>query len=412
MLSLLLAGLCAAAPANTTDARAPLHFTANDITVYPEAMTGEESMGDGAIVEAVPEPHREILPSHELPPLVGAPTGPLRMALLLPLHSDALREAAEAVRAGFNAAQQADRDPSISVSLVQTGDNPQDMVTAYSAVLPYHEVIIGPMTRSGVSALATSGLVTKPTIALANPDEGVMPPSLMLPMGLSLEEEARQIAAWAASEGQIQRTFVLATGAAWQRRVARAFVQEVHSRGGNASVVDVHMAGAYLDPNRLVDLRKRVKEQQPTMIFMALDAAQARQVREAIGTEVPMFGTSQVNPLPYQEGEEPERVPFMDGVRLVDMPWQLQADHTAVMVYPRTPLIQGQRRTANAERFYALGIDAYRIAREIGRGRTNFELDGVTGRLRVTFGGGGARVDRIVLPAAYRDGVVVPLGLR
>lgn len=417
LLSLLLTGLCAAALANTTAVPAPLHFTANDITVYPESViegdsTGSDLAEGSAIMEAVPEPYREVLPPHELPPLVGAPTGPLRVALLLPLQSDALREMAESVRAGFNAARQTDRDPSISVSVIQTGDNPQDILAAYSAALPSHEVIVGPVTRSSVTALANSGLVTKPTLALAQPDEGVRLPAQVLSMGMSLEDEARQVAAWAADEGRTQRAFVIATNSAWQRRVARAFMQEVQSRGGRATLVDVLTAGAYLDPNNLVVLRNRLKQDQPTMIFMALDATQARQVREAIGTEIPQFGTSQVNPLPYQQQEEPERVPFMEGVRLVDMPWQLQPDHTAVMVYPRVPQVPGQQRTANVERFYALGIDAYRIAREIGRGRTSFELDGVSGRLLVYFGGNVSRVERVAVPAAYRDGIVVPLGMQ
>lgn len=414
VLSLLLAGLCAAALAITTDARASLPLTANDITVYPEFFTGGDSMeGDllegGAILEAVPD-YREVLPSHELPPLAGTPTGPLRIALLLPLQSEALREMAEAVRAGFTAAQKADRDPGIFVQVIQTNDNPRDILAAYSATAPSNDVLVGPATRSSVTALANSGLVSRPTLALAQPDEGVRLPSQLLSMGISLEEEARQVAAWAASEGRTQRAFVITTNAAWQRRVARSFMQEVNLRGGKAVLVDVVTAGAYLDPNNLVVLRNRLKEEQPSMIFMALDAAQARQVREAIGTEIPQFGTSQVNPLPYQAGEEVERVPFMEGLRLVDMPWQLQPDHTAVMVYPRVAQAPGQRRTANVERFYALGIDAYRLAKEIGRGRTSFDLDGVTGHLLVYFGGNVSRVERVSVPAAFRDGVVVPLG--
>ena len=416
VLSLLLGGLCAAAAANTTSVRLPLHFISNDITIHPEVITEAESMGSGvpeevAVPMAVPEPFREVRPSYELPPLPAA-RGPMRMALLLPLHSDALRETAEAVRAGFTAAQRVDRDANVSVTLVQTGDNPNDILSAYSATLPNHEVIIGPLTRSGVTALANSGFVSKPTIALTQADDGTMLPPMMLPMGLSLEEESRQIARWAAGNARPSRAFVIATSVAWQRRAARAFIQEWNSLGGNAPLVELNMAGAYLDPNNLVKLRQRVKDEQPSVIFVALDAAQARQVREAIGTETPIYGTSQVNPLPYQQGDELEQVPFMDGIRLVDMPWQLQPDHAAVMVYPRVAPVPGQRRSANSERFYAIGIDAYRVAKEIGRGNILFEMDGVTGKLRVNFGGGSPFLQRVATPALYREGIVVPAASR
>jgi outer membrane PBP1 activator LpoA protein len=417
LLTLMLGGLCAAALANTTEVRVPLQLVYNDITIHPEVITDaqpivSESLEDGAIPMAVPSPFGEVRPAHELPPLPSV-GGPVRIALMLPLRSEALHDMAAAVRAGFYAARQTDNDAGISVTLLQTSDDPRDIVAAYNAALPTHDVIVGPMTRSGVTTLAASGSVAKPTIALAQPDDSApVLPSLMLPMGLSLQEESRQIAKWAAGGMTPQPAFVITTNVSWQQRAARAFVQEWQSRGGRAALIEINNAGGYLDPNQLLALRKRMKEEQPALLFVALDAAQARQVREAIGTEIPLYGTSQVNPLPYQQqqpDEEVERVPFMEGVRLVDMPWQLQADHTAVMVYPRLPELPDQRRAANIERFYALGIDAYRVAREIGRGRTNFDLDGVTGRLRVVFGGNAAYLERVALPATYREGIVVPL---
>ena len=100
----------------------------------------------------------------------------------------------------------------------------------------------------------------------------------------------------------------------------------------------------------------------------------------------------------------------LDGVRLLDLPWQVQRDHPAVMVYPH-PVQAG---TADMERLYALGIDAYRVAREISQlgsrqpssrqptGR--FQIDGVTGRLTVEFGQGPARFERIEQPAVFKSG--------
>jgi hypothetical protein len=89
----------------------------------------------------------------------------------------------------------------------------------------------------------------------------------------------------------------------------------------------------------------------------------------------------------------------MEGIAFVDMPWLIEPDHPAVMTYPRaaTPY------SAELERLYALGIDAYRVAAEWLKGGQRFELDGVTGRLRVDPVLAG-RVERLPSLAVFVDG--------
>jgi outer membrane PBP1 activator LpoA protein len=65
------------------------------------------------------------------------------------------------------------------------------------------------------------------------------------------------------------------------------------------------------------------------------------------------------------------------GVTFLDMPWLLQRDRPAVMVYPR----QDFRGEADLERLYALGIDAWRIGQALLARQTDLTLDGVTGKL-------------------------------
>src|SRR5690606_13700901 len=62
------------------------------------------------------------------------------------------------------------------------------------------------------------------------------------------------------------------------------------------------------------------------------------------------------------------------------------------------------------QRLYALGIDAYRLARELVRGRQQVELDGVTGWLRVDVPVD-PRVRRISTVSVYREGMLVPAPL-
>jgi len=62
------------------------------------------------------------------------------------------------------------------------------------------------------------------------------------------------------------------------------------------------------------------------------------------------------------------------------------------------------------ERLYALGVDAFRVAREIAlHPGTRFRLDGVTGQLTVDFGQGPSYFERTEQPAVYKNGVPTPL---
>jgi uncharacterized protein len=86
------------------------------------------------------------------------------------------------------------------------------------------------------------------------------------------------------------------------------------------------------------------------------------------------------------------------------MPWQIQADNIAVMAYPRA---SATLSTLEQQRLYALGIDTYRIIRELVGQRGKFEIDGVTGRLKLDLTQS-QRVERTGLVAEFRRGQPVP----
>ena len=82
------------------------------------------------------------------------------------------------------------------------------------------------------------------------------------------------------------------------------------------------------------------------------------------------------------------------------MPWLIEPDHPAVMSYPRFDSIAPE-----LQRFYALGVDAFRLASELVRNRTGITLDGVTGKLALLRG----TVEREAVAAQFRDGAAVAL---
>lgn len=327
----------------------------------------------------------------------GAP--PVRIGLLLPLRSDALGAPASALRAGFLAAWERDR-AGFTVNVIETGDTPGDALDAYMAALKDNDIIVGPLARSAVSAIAGSGAVNKPTIALNHPDGkgGEALPPNMLVVGLSIEDEARQVAQWAASEFPGSSALIVSGTASWQRRIAAAFAAQWKALGNRAELTELPASGGYLNENGIISLKTRIDADPPTLMFAALDADQLRQVRSIVGTSLTTFGTSSVNPGTGQASALVD----LDGTRLLDMPWEVHPEHSAVMVYPR---FLGSNRSLDHDRLYALGIDAFRIARQLAlKPNTPFKLDGVTGRLSVDFGQGPARFSRVQSGAVYAGG--------
>lgn len=272
-------------------------------------------------------------------------------------------------------------------------------------------MIVGPLARSAVTAVAASAQVRKPTIALNHPEgrgETALPPQMMA-IGLSIEDEARQSADWAAREQPGAVAYILSNPAQYQRRSASAFAAQWQRLGREAKIAELNVLNGYLSDGELVQLRARLQNEPSALVFAALDADQARQLRVALLApplgEIPVYGTSSLNPGKAKQLPGPE----LDGVHVLDMPWQLQRDHAAVMVYP-----QLLGKDADMERLYALGIDAFRIAREIARDSarrqpSQFKLDGVTGSLNIRFGNGPAAFERRGLPAVYKDGAPLPV---
>lgn len=339
---------------------------------------------------------------------------PVRIALLLPLRSENLGQAAQAVRAGFMAAYQREQDGA-TVSVIETSDDAEELVSDYIRVLGTHDLIVGPLSRSGVTAIAHSGTVRKPTIALNQPEpagkndaDGSLPQQMLI-MGLSVEDEARQVARWISADQPAGKAFVVTTRAAWQRRAAKAFSGEWQALGLASESIELSTSGGALHAGALAQLKQRISKEQPAALFVALDAEQTGQLRIAIGDVLPLYGTSQLNPYALPDRASAEPLTALNEVRLVDMPWQLQADHPAVMAYPRSVPGPEQKRSADLERLYALGIDAYRVAREIGAKHTRFDIDGVSGRLSVSFGTGMPSFKRTGQAAIVQDGLILPL---
>lgn len=300
-----------------------------------------------------------------------APLPARHIALLLPLKSQPFGRAAEVVRQGFMAATDREKG-TLPVKIYPTSDDVLDILTAYQQALDAGAaIVVGPLTRKGVSALASSKLVKVPTLALnAAEGETSTPPNMYL-FGLQIETEARQTARLATTENR-QHAFIINDGSALSLRLQAAFTDEWLKLGG--ALASANALKFDNEPSTLVKLRARITG-DGNLVFLALDAAKSRMLRSYLDPTTPVYATSQI----FTGGSDSLLNHDFNEVRFLDMPWLLQPDHPAVITYRRTDLPM----TADLERLYALGIDAFRLADLVLKPHQpgSIALDGVTGRI-------------------------------
>ncbi len=311
------------------------------------------------------------------------------IALLLPLDSAVFAKAADAVQQGFLAAA-GNEINGLPIRVYSCRDESTEIVALYQQAVNSGAVAVaGPITRDGVAALAAHSDLITPTLALNMVDDART--DRLYFFGLPGETEARQSARRATAAGLLSATIV-STNTPFSNRLAQAFADE-WQRAGGIILGEIVYAG---DPMPL----KELPVNPGHMVFLAAEANTARLLRPYIDASLPVYATSQV----FAGNTRTLTNYDLSDVRFVDMPWMLQPDHPAVMVYPRsaTPLPPG------LERLYALGIDAYRLLQVIFRHSESrsLPLDGVTGKISLsqhTF-------RRAALYAIIRQGMGVPAG--
>jgi len=327
-----------------------------------------------------------------------APTGTPHphIALILPIDSPALGKLAEAVRDGFASAVKVGGKDAPAVEVMGVPDEGAALLNACRQAQANGAIlVIGAITRDGATALAKSDCPRQPVLALNEPQNILGPdlPQNLYTVSLSIEHEARQVALMAVADGR-RAAIVIGGPSPLARRVQDAFEREWQRAAGELR----HVAYSG-NPDELPALRDRLDATRGDMVFLALEPADARAVRPYIPATFAVYATSlSVNP-------RAEAIVNLDlqGLRYVEMPWFVQPDHPAVMVYPppAAPL------SVDQERLYAFGIDAFRLALHMLRGGARREpLDGVTGRITLESGNA---FERTLTPAEIDGGHVIPV---
>jgi outer membrane PBP1 activator LpoA protein len=326
-------------------------------------------------------------------------SGPTTIAVLVPPKGGLFDRATDCLLAGIRAAHAVD-GTDVSVQVIETQDEPIALGETLARLKEQGVAMaIGPITRNGANGLLTLGEPPVPTLALNLPEGDIPPGSQAVYLNLATESEARQVAALAFAQAlpkaasRRPRAVTLVADARVALRSAVAFSDEWVSLGGEL-IDPIEFEGQR--PPR--DLRARFGATAPDVAFAAMTAEQARTLRRDLGKDMALWSTSMAS-----IGANPiSRLAELDGMRLLEMPWNVQPEHPVVKAHRKAP----SSYTIELQRLYAVGIDGYRSARQLLIEPKAFELDGVTGRLRFDRSQA-ARIDRTSVPVVYRGGRVI-----
>ncbi|MGQ0699126.1 MAG: penicillin-binding protein activator [Panacagrimonas sp.] len=386
-------------------ARAPAPAAAPLQAARPVPIPATISAAPTAPQPAISQPAAAV----SLPPVSGS------WALLLPVSGN-LASSGRAVRDGFVSAWFELPAPRPALRVYDAGSSGAQAATAFETALRDGAgLIVGPLTKDGVSAIARLGR-SVPWLAL-NYVDGRLPGGVQF--GLAPEDEARAAALDAAASGH-RNALVLIPDNDLGARVFQAFATTFSQQGG-AMLQTARFASGTQDFGK------------PLQALMKLDRSQARhqQVTTALGV------ASEFEPRPRQDADvlfAPLRtaearafVPQLEffraarlstytlsaalpgtvdrqlnGMRVCDMPWVLDASGAAATTRQRASQ-QFPEALRDQPRLFALGRDASRLAQTLTRGELNSAslIEGASGRLSMSADG---RIARQVGCALVRDG--------
>lgn len=323
-----------------------------------------------------------------------------RIGLLLPKSNGPFARASTALRAGIEAAYRRE-GRGLAVDIYELEETPQSLASAYRGMLERGTaLVLGPLTRTGASALLTLGDVPITTLALNQIEgDGALPWNVII-FTLAVETEAQQIAVDALRavsrelpRGSVPRAAIITSATSLGRRAAAMFYESWRAQGGEANLpLELELGGLY-------KFRAALKREDGDVYFLSMDTDLARPVCTIIGNARPVYGTS----LMSIGGPTARPVPELNGVRLLEMPAILMPDYPTRIGHDRVPA----DFSLEMQRLYCLGVDAMRIAKTMFTTAGRFEIDGLCGRLR--YDGDQPRIERTAALASYREGLPAPL---
>ena len=280
-----------------------------------------------------------------------------KVTVILPSKGP-VTDAADAVRAGVQAAFEADNSGTRPALTFAAADDPVQVDSALKAAVKAGATqIIGPLQKPAVDALAKGPALKVPTLALNHSTVGGTMAANLYQFALAPDTEAAEVANKAYAMGFRRALMLYPLGHAGSRR-ADAFRRQWRQLGGIVAAESLFDPVAQTFQATVAQLFGSTGD----FVFLAADAAQARRIYPLIrggAGALPTIATPDVYPGTADRARDQD----LAGLYFVDLPWLLGVGAD------QNPLARSKMRRQSATlgtplglRLYAMGIDAYRLA--------------------------------------------------
>lgn len=347
---------------------------------------------------------------------------PAKIALMLPF-TGRLEKVSEAIQNGFMYAYYQNNENAASLDIIDASTDPAEFNLQYQqAIQNGAEFVVGPVSKELINLLQQQEQLEVPTLTLNYGDDLDDPVLNLYQFGLRPEDEAEQIADSALAADK-HHAATLVPDTEWGKRLQQAFTDRFEALGGRIVGAEVYPAkkndySAAI--KRLLNLngsdqRHQIIQQvigdsakfEPRrrkdidMIFIAGNSRQARQIKPQLkfhhAQGVPVYATSHISSSTRNADVDRD----LEEIQFVDIPWKLNHKGNPDRAQIKKLWPTDSNRFS---RFFAFGIDAYRLIPSLRRLMLHPEesVSHNTGELSVDKNG---RIRRQLLMATYLKGL-------
>ncbi len=293
--------------------------------------------------------------SDPLPMSSAAPVAilPANVSVLLPLQGDFIK-AGKAVRDGYlNAYYQANVSQSVNLTVIDSQKLP-DIVTLYQQTLTVNKpaLVVGPLTKADVSALAKVPLLATPILALNRADVSDLVPANFYQFSLDPQAEA-QMVALRLQHDAYHHVYVVAPSSQWGQSIALSFEKAWLALGRTISNSVTYQDSKQFSAQIQRLLTEGTDSAEPRAIFLVGSAADARALVPIIRNQ-PEPSSIYALPVVYSGVANSAVNTVLNGVIFPSTAWQLddQSEARAAFanLYPDA--------SEDELRLYGFGMDA------------------------------------------------------
>ncbi|MFP8967121.1 penicillin-binding protein activator [Pokkaliibacter sp. CJK22405] len=342
---------------------------------------------------------------------------PNKIALLLPM-SGQLSYVSKAIQQGFMTSYYARQKGGLDAPevLVRNTEEYPNLLALYQDLKQQGvDFVVGPLRKTQLDQLSGQSTLPIDTLALNVLDDSANVPTNMTEYGLTIEDEARQLAHQAWQDGK-HSAMILSEPGDWAQRGVNAFREEFTRLGGQ--IADQYSVG---DQNSYVDASTQWLHMNMTaaqakrrngkarhrddidMIVLISQPMTARQVMPALAfnyaSDLPVYATSQV----YSGSPDPQHDQDLNGLYFTIMPLLLKGHDES------SPDVQQywDSASSNTLNFFAMGMDAFELMLRVPlmKEHTSARFYGQTGILSLD----GNEVHRELSIARIRSGAPYPI---